>query len=86
MRLRYLNPFLIRNVVSDARRVTADGLPPRAVRLAGVEGPNGWVLPTATPTIEVVGRRHGKIEQLKPEFPVPLPLALGWRLARRLIG
>lgn len=84
-RLRYLNPFWIRDAVGDVRRVAGQG-GPRAVRLAGIEGPDGWILPTASPQIEVVTRRHGKIERFSPALPVPLPYALAWRLARRVLG
>jgi hypothetical protein len=83
--LRYLNPFLIRDVVREARTLHGEG-GPRAVRLAGVEGPDGWILPTARPTIEVVGRRHGKIQRLQPDLPIPPLFGLTWRVARRLLG
>ena len=84
-RLRYLNPFLIRDVARRVRAVQKEG-GPRAVRLAGVEGPEGWILPTAKPTIELIGRRHGKVERFQPDVPVPALFALSWRVARRLLG
>jgi hypothetical protein len=85
MRLRYLNPFLIRDAVRNVHSIAGEG-GPRAVRLAGISGPEGWIIPTVTPTIEVVGRRHGKIERFNPALPVPWTAALTWRLARRVLG
>jgi hypothetical protein len=83
-RLRYLNPFLIRDAVQGVHSIAGEG-GPRAIRLAGVEGPEGWILPTATPLIEVVGRRHGKIERLQPSLPIPWGAALTWRLAKLVL-
>ncbi len=81
-RLRYLNPFRIRAAARDIRRVMGKG-GPKEVRLAGVDRPSGWFLPTATMTIEVVGK-DGRVERFHPEVPVPFPYAWGWRLARAL--
>ena len=81
-RLRYLNPFFIRRAVREIRRVIGTGRP-RQVRLAGISHPAGWILPTATVTLEVVGR-DGRVERFQPELPVPFPYAWGWRIARRL--
>ena len=81
-RLRYLNPFRIRAAVREIRRVMGnDG--PSAVRLAGVDHPRGWLLPTSTVTIEVIGR-NGARERFCPEVPVPFPYAWAWRIARAL--
>ncbi len=80
--LRYLNPFRIARAVGYIRRVMGVG-GPKAVRVAGVEHPAGWIVPTATVTIEVVGR-DGRIERFRPTVPVPFPYAWGWRIARRL--
>ena len=81
-RLRYLNPFRIRAAAREIRRVMGDG-GPTAVRLAGIDHPTGWILPSATVTIEVVGR-GGKVERFCPEVPVPFPYAWAWRIARLL--
>ena len=81
-RLRYLNPFRIRRAVGDIRRVIGAG-GPKEVRLAGVSAPSGWIVPTATVTLEVVGR-DGRVERFCPTFPVPFPYAWAWRIARRL--
>jgi len=81
-RLRYLNPFRIRAAVRDIRRVMGAG-GPRAVRLAGIDHPTGWILPSSTVTIEVEGP-DGRVERFCPEVPVPFPWAWAWRIARRL--
>ena len=80
--LRYLNPFRIRAAVREIRRVMGDG-GPKAVRLAGLDHPQGWFLPSSTVTIEVVGT-GGRVERFCPEVPVPFPYAWAWRIARRL--
>ncbi len=74
-RLRYLNPFRIRAAVRDIRRVMGDG-GPKAIRLAGIGHPSGWVLPSSTITIEVIGR-DGRVERFCPEVPVPVSLRVG---------
>lgn len=81
-RLRYLNPFRIRAAARDIRRVMGKG-GPKAVRLAGVDRPAGWFLPTSTMTIEVIGK-DGRVERFCPDVPVPFPYAWAWRVARRL--
>jgi hypothetical protein len=81
-KLRYLNPFKIRDAVREIRRVVGGG-GPTLVRLVGIDRPAGWFLPTATVTIEVEGR-DGRRERFCPEFPVPFPYAWAWRIARRL--
>ena len=67
-RLRYLNPFLIRDVVRQVRTLHQRAGPARCDSLAS-RARDGWILPTARPTIEVVGRRHGKIQRLQPDLP-----------------
>jgi hypothetical protein len=81
-KLRYLNPFRIRDAVREIRRALGGGRP-RLVRLVGINHPAGWILPTASVTIEVEGR-DGRRERFCPEFPVPFPYAWTWRIARRL--
>ena len=80
--IRYLNPFRIRAAVREIRRVMGAG-GPKAVRLAGVDHPSGWLLPSSTVTIEVEGR-DGRVETFCPEVPVPFPYAWAWRIARAL--
>ena len=53
------------------------------MRLGGIDHPQGWILPSSTVTIEVVGRA-GKVERFCPEVPVPFPYAWAWRIARLL--
>ena len=81
-RLRYLNPFKIRAAVRDIRRVMGDG-GPGLVRIAGIDHPRGWIIPSSTVRIEVEGR-DGRVETFCPELPVPFPYAWAWRIARRL--
>ena len=80
-KLRYLNPFFIRDAVRDIRRVF--GTDPRLVRVVRVGHPSGWIVPTSTIEIEVEGR-NGRKERFCPEVPVPFPYAWAWRIARRL--
>ena len=81
-RLRYLNPFRIRDAVRRIREVSGGG-GPAAVRLAGVSHPRGWILPSTRVTLEVVAR-DGSVTRFAPELPVPFPYAWGYRIARRL--
>ena len=81
-KLRYLNPFFIRDAVRDIRRVFADGRP-RRVRLVRVGHPEGWFIPASTVTIEVEGT-NGRQERFCPAIPIPFPYAWAWRIARRL--
>ena len=81
-RLRYLNPFLIRSAVRDVRRVFGGG-GPKQVRLVSLGHPEGWIVPSSTVTIEVVGR-DGRRERFQPAVPVPFPYAWAYRIARRL--
>lgn len=52
------------------------------MRLNGVEKPEGNLAPTATAHFEVE-TNDGGVVRMDPVFPVPLPYALGYRLARR---
>ena len=81
-RLRYLNPFLIRNAVRQIRRVVGGG-GPKLVRLVSVGHPEGLLIPTATVTIEVE-TKTGRKERFEPLLPVPWPYAWSYRIARRL--
>jgi hypothetical protein len=83
-RLRYLNPFRIRDAIRVSRRVLADGRP-RMVRLVDVDEPRGLLIPHAQLTIEVEGR-NGHRERFRPEVPIPFLYAWGYRAARRLLG
>jgi hypothetical protein len=80
-KLRYLNPFFIRDAVRTIRR--AVGSDPKLVRVVGVGHPEGWFLPTSTIEIEVIGKNNRK-ERFCPLIPVPWPYAWAWRIARRL--
>lgn len=81
-KLRYLNPFFIRNAVRQIRRVMGGG-GPKLVRLVSVGHPKGIVIPTATVTIEVE-TKTGRKERFAPMLPVPWPYAWSYRIARRL--
>jgi hypothetical protein len=81
-KLRYLNPFRIRDAIRDIRRVFGSG-GPKLVRVVSVGHPEGWIVPISTVTIEVEGK-NGRKERFCPEIPVPFPYAWAWRIARRL--
>ena len=81
-RLRYLNPFLIRDAIRTGRKALAGGRP-RAVRLVGFDGPRGLIIPHAQLTIEVEGR-DGHTERFYPEIPLPFFYTWGYRAGRRL--
>jgi hypothetical protein len=81
-RLRYLNPFRIREAVRTVRRVFSDG-GPKVIRLVEIGEPAGLLIPTATVTLEVEGP-GGRKERFQPELPVPFPYAWAYRIARRL--
>jgi hypothetical protein len=55
---------------------------PAAARVRGVHPPTGWILPASRIEVEVEAR-DGRTVEIEPELPVPLPWALGYRLARR---
>jgi hypothetical protein len=80
-RLRYLNPFRIRDAACDVRRILGGG--PAAVRLLGIGEPHGLFVPTSELTIEVVAS-DGRRERFAPQIPIPFPWAWTYRLARAL--
>ena len=81
-RLRYLNPFRIRDAARQIRRITGGGGPKR-LRLLSVGHPAGVIVPTSRITLEVEAR-DGTKTKFEPELPVPWPYAWTWRLARLL--
>jgi hypothetical protein len=81
-RLRYLNPFRIRDAARDVRRIVGGG-GPAAVRVLGIGQPRGLFVPTSELTIEVVAH-DGHRERFRPQIPIPFPWAWTYRLARAL--
>ncbi len=81
-RLRYLNPFRIRDAVRDIRHVLGGG-GPKLVRLVGIGEPEGIFIPTARVMIEVESKT-GRKARFEPALPVPWPYAWTYRVARRL--
>ena len=81
-RLRYLNPFRIRDAARQIKSLRGGGGPAR-IRVARVGEPQGIVVPTAEVEIEVQAR-DGTVTTFKPALPVPWPYAWSWRLARAL--
>ena len=81
-RLRYLNPFRIRNAVRDIRHVMGGG-GPKLVRLVGIGPPEGIFVPTASIRIEVESKT-GRKARFEPPVPVPWPAAWAYRIARTL--
>jgi hypothetical protein len=81
-KLKYLNPFFIRDTARRIRELSGGGGPKR-LRLVGVGHPEGLIIPTATVTLEVTAK-NGKKTKFTPEVPVPWPYAWTWRLARLL--
>lgn len=81
-RLRYLNPFRIRDAARQIRRISGGG-GPRRLRLVSVGHPEGVIVPTSRITLEVEAR-DGTKSRFAPELPVPWPYAWTWRLARLL--
>ena len=80
-RLRLLNPFRIRDAVRGIREASGGG--PKAIRLAGISYPEGWIVPTARVCLEVVGR-DGSLTRFEPNVPIPFPHAWAYRIAHRL--
>jgi hypothetical protein len=68
---------------STARAVrdTVRGGGPAGLRLVDVRPPEGLIAPTVTVELEVPLRKGGTAE-LAPGFPLPPPLAWGWRAFR----
>jgi hypothetical protein len=81
-RLRYLNPFFIRDAVHQIRRVMGGG-GPKLVRLVGIGKPRGIFIPRAPVMIEVESKT-GRKELFAPPLPIPWPYAWSYRIARRL--
>jgi hypothetical protein len=79
-RLRYLNPFRIRDAARDVKRVLGGG-GPKNLRLIGP--PRGVFVPTSEVMIEVEAR-DGRREHFRPRVPIPFPYAWVYRLARAL--
>jgi hypothetical protein len=77
-----LNPFRIRDAARKIRE-TSGGGGPKAIRLAGISRPEGWFIPTARVTIEVIAK-DGTVSTFAPGLPVPFPYAWSYRLARLL--
>lgn len=78
----YLNPSSVCDLARGTRLLLTGG-GPGGVRLHGLQRPSGWVLPSSSIGLELYAR-DGSSERFRPEFPVPAPLALGWRLASGL--
>ncbi len=81
-RLRLLNPFRIRAVVRQIREVSGGG-GPKSIRLAGVDRPRGWIIPTAQMHLEVKAK-DGTVTCFDPHLPIPFPYAWAYRIARKL--
>ena len=81
-RLRYLNPFLIRDTVREIRRLSSGG-GPKKLRLVRVGHPEGILVPTAEITLEVESK-DGNVARFTPALPVPWPYAWAYRVARKL--
>jgi len=81
-RLRYLNPFLVRRAVRDARRAFSGG-GPTAVRVVRIGRPQGIFLPSSQIDFEVIARDEST-NRFTTAVPVPWPYAWGYRVARVL--
>jgi hypothetical protein len=81
-RLRYLNPFRIRDAARRIRRISGGGGPKR-LRLVSLGHPQGLIIPSSRITLEVE-TRNGTKTMFQPALPVPWPYAWTWRLARLL--
>ena len=81
-RLRYLNPFRIREAARQVRAISGGGGPKR-LRLVSVGEPRGIVIPIARVVLEVEAT-NGTKARFEPGVPVPWPYAWTWRLARLL--
>ncbi|MGI8631674.1 MAG: hypothetical protein ACR2NA_03900 [Solirubrobacterales bacterium] len=76
------NPLSVYRTVTAAKRII-DGGGAAAVKLDGIEGPDGWVFTSVSPVIEVHAF-DGRVERLRPIVPIPFLYAWAWRLAQRL--
>ena len=81
-RLKYLNPFLIRDAVRQIRGLSSGG-GPKKLRLVRVGHPEGIFIPTAEITLEIESK-DGKVARFSPALPVPWPYAWSYRVARLL--
>ncbi len=81
-RLRLLNPFRIRAVVRQIREVSVGGGPAQ-VRIAGIDRPRGWIIPTSQMHLEVRAK-DGTVTRFDPDLPLPFPYAWAYRVARGL--
>lgn len=77
----YLHPRRILRVGAGVREVWSGG-GPASVRLRGIEGPEGWLLPSARIDLEV-SARDGRTVAIEPELPLPPFATLAYRLGRR---
>ena len=86
-RLRYLNPFLIRDTVREIRRLSSGG-GPKKLRLVRVGHPEGILVPTAEITLEVESK-DGSVARFSPGAPGAVAVRLvlpGRAQARRPAG
>lgn len=81
-RLRYLNPFRIRNAAREIRRISSGG-GPKKLRLVSVGHPEGLLVPTAEIVLEIESK-DGRVARFVPALPVPWPYAWAYRLAHTL--
>lgn len=81
-KLRYLNPFRIRDAARRIREVSGGGGPKR-LRLVSVGHPEGLLIPTARIELEVEAK-NGQKTKFSPDVPVPWPYAWSYRVARLL--
>ena len=81
-RLRYLNPWKIRDLAKELRRAGSGGGPKR-LRLIRVGEPRGVLVPIAEVEFELVAA-DGSVNRFSAPLPVPWLYAWGYRLARML--
>ena len=81
-RLKYLNPFRIRDAVRDIRSISGGGGPAK-LKLVSVGHPEGLIVPTSEIVLEVTSK-DGKKARFAPAMPVPWPYAWAYRVARAL--
>jgi hypothetical protein len=81
-KLRYLNPFRIRNAAGEIRRVMSGG-GLKLVRLTGVGRPEGIIVPTSTVRLELQSKT-GRKARFEPTLPVPWTIAWPYRIGRAL--
>lgn len=76
----YLDPRKLLRTARGLQSVHRGGGPAR-VRLEGIEGPEGWLLPSLLFDLDVIAR-DGRTVPLDPTLPLPPLVGAGWRLAR----